>query len=90
MSIARLNRLWKNCIPARQRHNFTLRKIASNGLEKGQGEAGFTWRKIRKAGSSVYTMDLFKLGGVDMAQPDAVHKAFAVLSGLVDRLDELA
>ena len=62
----------------------------ADGILAGRAGAVQDYLNFLKAGSSVYTMDLFKLGGVDMAQPDAVHKAFAVLSGLVDRLDELA
>ena len=32
-------------------------------------------------------MDLFELAGVDMSNPIAVEKTFAVLAALVDRLE---
>lgn len=42
-----------------------------------------------RAGSSQYTMDLFQTAGVDMATPEPIEQAFGVLSGFVDRLEEL-
>ncbi|MFB6286784.1 MAG: oligoendopeptidase F [Candidatus Bipolaricaulia bacterium] len=42
-----------------------------------------------RAGSSQDTMDLFNTAGVDMATPDPIEQAFEVLSGFVDRLEEL-
>ena len=41
-----------------------------------------------KAGSSQYTMDLFNTAGVDMSSPEPVGKAFAVLTEMVDQLEE--
>jgi oligoendopeptidase F len=42
-----------------------------------------------KVGSSVYALDALKLAGVDMASPEPVEKTFAVLAGIVDRLEKL-
>ncbi|NKB65771.1 MAG: oligoendopeptidase F [Candidatus Latescibacteria bacterium] len=44
---------------------------------------------LLKAGSSLYPMELFKLGGVDMTGPEPIEKAFAVLAGLVDQMEAL-
>ena len=56
----------------------------------GSSEAVDSYLDFLKAGNSIYTMDLFKMAGVDMTKPAAVEKAFAVLSDLVDRLDSIA
>ncbi len=42
-----------------------------------------------KAGGSLYPVDALKLAGVDMTTPEPVEAAFAVLAGLVDRLEKL-
>lgn len=41
------------------------------------------------AGSSGYPLDVLKAAGVDMTTPEPVEKTFAVLAGLVDRLEGL-
>ena len=42
-----------------------------------------------KAGSSVPTMDVYKLAGVDMTSTQPIEDAFAVLEEYIDRLGEL-
>ena len=42
-----------------------------------------------KAGSSLYPLDALKLAGIDMTGPAPIERAFAVLSRMVDRLEEL-
>jgi oligoendopeptidase F len=42
-----------------------------------------------KAGSSLFPLDALKLAGVDLTTPAPVERAFANLSGMVDRLEEL-
>lgn len=42
-----------------------------------------------KAGSSLYPIDALKMAGVDLTKSDAVEESFKVLSGMVDRLEEL-
>ena len=42
-----------------------------------------------KAGSSLTPLDALKLAGVDMTAPEPVDAAFRVLSGMVDRLEQL-
>ena len=56
----------------------------------GSQEAVENYLNFLKAGSSLYSMDLFKLAGVDMTKPTAVEKSFGVLADLVDRLDTMA
>ena len=55
----------------------------------GNNGAADNYLNFLKAGSSAYQMDLFKTAGVDMTKPDVVEKTFGVLSGLVDRLEDL-
>ena len=43
-----------------------------------------------RAGGSEYPLDLLREAGVDLASPEPVEEAFAVLSSLVDRLEALA
>lgn len=40
-------------------------------------------------GGGLYPVDALKQAGVDLSQPEAVESAFAVLGGLVDRLEQL-
>ena len=42
-----------------------------------------------KAGSSLYPIDALKMAGVDLTKSDVVEESFKVLSGMVDRLEEL-
>lgn len=41
------------------------------------------------SGASAYPIDLLKRAGVDLTQPEPVESAFAVLRGMVSRLEEL-
>lgn len=42
-----------------------------------------------KAGDSLFPLDALKLAGVDLTSPEPVERAFANLSGMVDRLEQL-
>jgi oligoendopeptidase F len=55
--------------------------------EKGAAEG---YLEFLKAGGSKYSMDLFKLAGVDMSSPEPVNKAFKELEENVDLLEKLA
>lgn len=61
----------------------------TQNLIAGDARAAENYLSFLKAGGSQYTMDLFKLAGVDMNSPEPVEKAFAVLAGIVDQLEEL-
>jgi len=45
--------------------------------------------KFLKAGSSAYPLEALKMAGVDLTAPKAVEDTFAVLNGMVDRLETL-
>ena len=47
------------------------------------------YRQFLKAGGSLYPLDALRLAGVDMLSPEPVEQTFAVLSGMVDRLEQL-
>jgi len=55
------------------------------------GEAGAAGRYLDflKAGGSLYPLEALGKAGVDLASPEPVERAFAVLAGLVDRLGNL-
>jgi len=61
----------------------------SRRILSGAPGAAADYLSFLKAGSSVYPLEALKLAGVDMTTPQAVEAAFAVLSGLVDRLEKL-
>lgn len=66
---------------------------AANALAKRirSGTPGATddYLRFLKAGNSLYPVEALKLAGVDMTTPEPVEAAFAVLAGLVDRLEKL-
>ena len=56
---------------------------------EGQPNAVENYLGFLRAGSSVYPLDALKQAGVDLSTPEPVEETFAVLSGLVDRLEKL-
>jgi oligoendopeptidase F len=66
---------------------------AANALAKrilnGTPGAAEKYLDFLKVGSSVYPLDALKIAGIDMTSPEPVNEAFAVLSSMVDRLEEL-
>ena len=58
-------------------------------VKAGNKEARQNYLSFLGAGGSLYAMDAFKLAGVDMSRPEPVEKAFEVLAGFVDRLEQL-
>jgi oligoendopeptidase F len=55
-----------------------------------EGEpAADQYLEFLKTGNSEYPLTALKNAGVDLTNPDAVEKAFQVLSGIVDRLESL-
>jgi oligoendopeptidase F len=61
----------------------------AGGILDGKPDAPANYLKFLSAGSSLYPLDALKVGGVDMRSPEAVEKAFAVLAGYVDKLEQL-
>lgn len=61
-----------------------------DGILSGKPNAAAQYLEFLKLGGSMYPLDSLKLAGVDLTSPEPVEKAFAVLSGLVDRLEKLA
>jgi oligoendopeptidase F len=62
----------------------------AEGVLAGRPGAPERYLAFLKAGGSRYPIDTLRAAGVDMATPEPVESAFAVLSGLVDRLEALA
>lgn len=61
----------------------------SNRILSGTPGAAEDYLGFLKAGSSVYPLEALKGAGVDLSTPEPVEAAFAVLAGLVDRLEKL-
>jgi len=55
----------------------------------GQPGAAEAYLGFLKAGGSLYPLDALKRAGVDLTTPQPVEATFAVLGGLVDRLEKL-
>ena len=55
----------------------------------GKGDAVRAYIDFLSAGSSDYPLDVLRSAGVDMNSPEPVNKAFAVMAGYVDRLEQL-
>jgi oligoendopeptidase F len=55
----------------------------------GDKDAAKRYIDFLSCGSSLYPIDALKKAGIDMTTPDAIEKAFAVLGGLIDRLERL-
>jgi oligoendopeptidase F len=58
-------------------------------IRAGEAGAAENYLKFISTGSSMYTMDQFRLAGVDMTSPEPVKAAFQVLASMVDQLDGL-
>lgn len=73
--------------------NYATGISAANALalrvRSGTPGAADDYRRFLKAGNSLYPVDALKVAGVDMTTPAPVEAAFAVLAGLVDRLEKL-
>jgi oligoendopeptidase F len=61
-----------------------------DGILSGKPDAVHKYLEFLKLGGSMYPLEALKLAGVDLTSPEPVEKAFAVLTGLVDRLEKLA
>ena len=55
----------------------------------GTPGAADAYLAMLKAGGSVYPLDALKMAGVDLTTPEPVRETFAVLAGLIDRLELL-
>ena len=58
-------------------------------IRAGEPNAADNYLAFISKGSSMYTMDQFRLAGVDMTSPEPVKAAFGVLASMVDQLEEL-
>jgi oligoendopeptidase F len=58
-------------------------------IRAGEPGAPEAYLRFLKAGSSLYPLDALKLAGVDLTTPEPVEETFAVLAGLVERLEQL-
>lgn len=56
-----------------------------------QGDGGAVERYLQflRAGDSCYPLDALKLAGVDMTEPEPMDRAFKVLEGYIDQIDQL-
>lgn len=74
--------------------NYAIGISAANALalrvRSGGPTAAADYLSFLKAGNSRYPLDALRQAGVDMATPEPVEAAFAVLAGLVERLERLA
>ena len=62
----------------------------TRGILEGKPGAVENYLAFLKTGGSMHPLDELKLAGIDLTSPEPVEAAFAVLAGLVDRLEKLA
>jgi oligoendopeptidase F len=66
---------------------------AANALAAGvlQGEAGAAERYLQflSAGGSLYPLDALRLAGLDMTSPAPLDRAFGVLAGYIERMEQI-
>jgi oligoendopeptidase F len=55
----------------------------------GTPGAADAYLAMLQAGGSMYPLDALKMAGVDLTTPEPVQETFAVLAGLIDRLEKL-
>jgi oligoendopeptidase F len=72
---------------------YTTGISAANALADGvlrEGEpAAQRYLSFLKAADAVYPIEALKMAGIDMNTPEPVERAFAVLTRMIDRLDQL-
>ncbi len=61
----------------------------AGGVLAGAERAADNYLAFLSAGDSLYPLDALRLAGVDMAGPESVEAAFAVLASLVDRIEAI-
>jgi oligoendopeptidase F len=60
-----------------------------DGILSGKPEAAHKYLDFLNLGGSMYPLDALQMAGVDLTTTEPVEKAFSVLAGLVDRLEQL-
>ncbi|MBN2043572.1 MAG: oligoendopeptidase F [Anaerolineales bacterium] len=63
--------------------------LLTSRIKAGEPGTAANYLKFISTGTSMYTMDQFKLAGVDMTSPEPVKAAFGVLASMVDQIEEL-
>ena len=75
-------------------HTYTLGLAAANSLAGAVATEGAPaaerYIRMLRAGDSVYPLDALREAGVDLSSPEPLESAFASLSDLLDRLEQLA
>jgi oligoendopeptidase F len=61
----------------------------ADGILKNGSSAAQKYVEFLKAGDALYPIDALKLAGIDMTTPEPVSRAFGVMTGFIDRLDEI-
>jgi oligoendopeptidase F len=61
----------------------------AHGILASQPGARERYLDFLKSGGSRFPLDALREAGVDLSSPEPVEQAFAVLSGLVDRLEKI-
>ncbi|MEO8285752.1 MAG: oligoendopeptidase F [Chloroflexota bacterium] len=61
----------------------------ADGVLRDGKDAAERYLSFLRAGDAVYPIDALKMAGIDMNTPEPVERAFAVLTRMIDRLDQL-
>lgn len=63
--------------------------VLSDQIVAGDTAATSRYLQFLQAGNSLYPLDALALAGIDMTSPTLMDRAFKVLEGFVDRLEQL-
>ncbi|HEX3051731.1 MAG TPA: oligoendopeptidase F [Aggregatilineaceae bacterium] len=89
MTWATFGHLYANFYVFQYATGISAAHALADGILSGQPGAVDNYLSFLKAGHSLYPLDALKLAGVDMTTPAAVEKTFAVMTGYIERLENL-
>jgi oligoendopeptidase F len=61
----------------------------AEGILHGESGAAERYLSFLRAGGSLFPLDALRLAGVDMTSTEPVERAFGVMSGMIDQLEDL-
>jgi oligoendopeptidase F len=89
MTWAQFGHLYRNFYVYQYATGIAGAHALANRVLSGEKGAVEAYLNFLQAGSSKYPMDALKGAGVDLSSPEPVKVAFEVMSGYIDRLEEL-
>jgi len=86
---AQFTHLFSNFYVYQYATGISAANALADGVLREGAPAAQRYLDFLKAGNSMFSIDALKVAGIDMTSREPVERAFGVLEGLVDRLDQL-